>query len=150
MYENIIDFLYSLVPTKLEIVTGGIAVFMGVIFKHLLGGWTNFIEILLILMVIDYLTGLCAAFIMPNAHLDSQKGFKGIIKKIVILFLVILAHQIDILVGQNTLTRDVILFFFIGNEGLSILENASNCGLPIPNKLRENLAQFTEHKKERK
>ena len=146
MHEQILEFLYSLAPTKLETYIGGGVAFVGVLLQHFFGEWNNQMEILLIFMVVDYLTGLSAAFIQNNVYLDSRKGFKGIVKKIVILCLVVLAHQIDILIGQNTLTRNVVLFFFIGNEGLSILENASNCGLPIPNKLKNTLAQFTETK----
>lgn len=146
MHEQILEFLYSLAPTKLETYIGGGVAFVGVLLQHFFGEWNNQMEILLIFMVVDYLTGLSAAFIQNNVYLDSRKGFKGIVKKIVILCLVVLAHQIDILIGQNTLTRNVVLFFFIGNEGLSILENAANCGLPIPQKLKDTLAQFTETK----
>lgn len=146
MHEQILEFLYSLVPTRLETFVGGGVAFVGVMLQHFFGEWNNQMEVLLIFMVVDYLTGLSAAFIQNNVYLDSRKGFKGIVKKIVILCLVVLAHQIDILIGQNTLTRNVVLFFFIGNEGLSILENASNCGLPIPQKLKNTLAQFTEAK----
>lgn len=146
MHEQILEFLYSLVPTRLETFVGGGVAFVGVMLQHFFGEWNNQMEVLLIFMVVDYLTGLSAAFIQNNVYLDSRKGFKGIVKKIVILCLVVLAHQIDILIGQNTLTRNVVLFFFIGNEGLSILENASNCGLPVPQKLKNTLTQFTEAK----
>lgn len=146
MYEQILSFISSLIPTRLEIYIGGGVAFVGVMLQHFFGAWNNQMEVLLIFMVVDYLTGLSAAFIQNNVYLDSRKGFKGIIKKIVILCLVVLAHQIDVLIGQNTLTRNVVLFFFIGNEGLSILENASNCGLPVPKKLKDTLAQFTEIK----
>lgn len=146
MYEQIINFINYLIPNKVEAYVGGGIAFVGVLLQHFLGQWNNQIEILLIFMVIDYVTGLSAAYIMSNVYLDSRKGFKGIIKKIVILCLVILAHQMDVLVGQDTLVRNVVLLFFIGNEGLSILENASNCGLPVPQKLKNTLAQFTEAK----
>ena len=146
MYEQIINFINYLIPNKVEAYVGGGVAFVGVLLQHFLGQWNNQIEILLIFMVIDYVTGLSAAYIMSNVYLDSRKGFKGIIKKIVILCLVILAHQMDVLIGQDTLVRNVVLLFFIGNEGLSILENASNCGLPVPQKLKNTLAQFTEDK----
>lgn len=146
MYEQIINFISSLIPTRLEVYIGGGVAFVGVMLQHFFGEWNNQMEVLLIFMVVDYLTGLSAAYIMSNVYLDSRKGFKGIIKKIVILCLVILAHQMDVLVGQDALVRNVVLLFFIGNEGLSILENAANCGLPIPQKLKDTLAQFTETK----
>lgn len=146
MYEQIINFINYLIPNKVEAYVGGGVAFVGVLLQHFLGQWNNQIEILLIFMVIDYVTGLSAAYIMSNVYLDSRKGFKGIIKKIVILCLVILAHQMDVLMGQDALVRNVVLLFFIGNEGLSILENASNCGLPVPKRLKDTLAQFTEAK----
>lgn len=146
MYEQIINFISSLIPTRLEAYVGGGVAFVGVMLQHFFGEWNNQMEVLLIFMVVDYLTGLSAAYIMSNVYLDSRKGFKGIIKKIVILCLVILAHQMDVLMGQDVLVRNVVLLFFIGNEGLSILENASNCGLPVPQKLKNTLAQFTEAK----
>ena len=146
MYEQIINFINYLIPNKVEAYVGGGVAFVGVLLQHFLGQWNNQIEILLIFMIIDYVTGLSAAYIMSNVYLDSRKGFKGIIKKIVILCLVILAHQMDVLVGQDALVRNVVLLFFIGNEGLSILENASNCGLPVPKRLKDTLAQFTEAK----
>ena len=149
MYEQTITFINSLVPTKLETIVGGGVALVGVLMQHLFGEWHNQIEALLILMVIDYLTGLSAAYIMPGTYLDSRKGLKGIVKKIVIWGLIVLAHWFDIILGQDTF-RSVAVLFFIGNEGLSILENAANCGLPIPKKLKDALAQFTEFKKERK
>lgn len=145
MYEQIINFVSSLIPTKLETYVGGGVAFVGVLLQHFIGEWNNQIEALLILMLIDYFTGLSAAYIMPNVYLDSRKGIKGIIKKFVIWGLITLAHWFDIILGQDTV-RSVAVLFFIGNEGLSILENASNCGLPVPKKLKDTLAQFTEIK----
>lgn len=142
----ILNFINSLIPTKSETITGGCTITLGIIFEHLLGGWSSSLETLLILMVLDYLTGISAAFINPQMKLDSNKCVYGICKKIVILSLVALAYRIDIEIGQ-TMTKSIVLLFFIGSEGLSILENAANCGLPIPTKLKENLAQFTEAKK---
>ena len=85
---------------------------MGVLLQHFIGQWNNQIEILLIFMIIDYITGLSAAYIMSNVYLDSRKGFKGIIKKIVILCLVILAHQLDVLIGQDVLIKKCCLALF--------------------------------------
>lgn len=145
MYEQIINFVSSLIPTKLETYVGGSVAFVGVLLQHSIGEWNNQIEALLILMLIDYFTGISAAYIMPNVYLDSRKGIKGIIKKFVIWGLIALAHWFDIILGQDTV-RSVAVLFFIGNESLSILENASNCGLPVPKKLKDTLAQFTEIK----
>ena len=73
MYEQIISFINSLIPTRLETYVGGGVAFVGVILQHFFGEWNNQMEILLILMIIDYLTGLSAAFIQPNVYLDSKK-----------------------------------------------------------------------------
>lgn len=144
MYEQTINFISSLIPTRLETIVGGGVAFVGVLMQHLFG---PFNETLLILMVIDYITGISAACINPNMKLDSGKCGTGALKKVVILLLISATYRID-LIGQ-TMAKDVVLLFFIGREALSILENSANCGLPIPQKLKDTLAQFTEFKKNR-
>lgn len=82
MYEQIINFVSSLIPTKLETyVRGGVA-FVGVLLQHLFGSWSTAFESLLILMVIDYITGISAAYINPNMRLDSGKCGTGALKKL--------------------------------------------------------------------
>lgn len=147
MYEQILSFISSLIPTRLEVYIGGGVAFVGVLMQHLFGEFSETFETLLILMVIDYITGISAAYINPNMKLDSSKCGTGALKKVVILLLISATYQID-LIGQ-TMAKDVVMLFFIGREGLSILENAANCGLPIPQKLKDTLAQFTEFKKNR-
>lgn len=144
MYNDILDFLISLIPTKLETCTGSVVAVTGMILQHLFGPFSETFETLLILMVIDYITGISAAYINTNMKLDSSKCGTGALKKVVILLLIAATYRID-LIGQ-TMAKDVVLLFFIGREGLSILENAANCGLPIPQKLKDTLAQFTETK----
>ena len=140
MYEQIINFISSLIPTRLEVYIGGGVAFVGVLLQHLFGPWSDSFETLLILMVIDYITGISAAYINPNMKLDSSKCGTGALKKVVIAT----TYRRD-LIGQ-TMAKDVVLLFFIGREALSILENSANCGLPIPEKLKATLAQFTEIK----
>ena len=147
MYEQTINFISSLIPTRLETIVGGGVAFVGVLMQHLFGEFSETFETLLILMVIDYITGISAACINPNMKLDSGKCGTGALKKVVILLLISATYRID-LIGQ-TMAKDVVMLFFIGREGLSILENAANCGLPIPQKLKGTLAQFTELKKNR-
>ena len=147
MYEQTITFISSLIPTRLETIVGGGVAFVGVLMQHLFGPFSETFETLLILMVIDYMTGISAAYINPNMKLDSGKCGTGALKKVVILLLISATYRID-LIGQ-TMAKDVVMLFFIGREGLSILENAANCGLPIPQKLKDTLAQFTELKKNR-
>lgn len=144
MYEHLINFVNGLIPTKLEMIVGGGVAFIGVILQHLFGNWSTAFESLLILMVIDYITGISAAYINPKLKLDSGKCRMGAIKKVIILLVISTVYRID-LIG-HTMAKDVVMLFFIGTEGLSILENAANCGLPIPKKLKETLAQFTDAK----
>lgn len=147
MYEQTITFINSLVPTKLETIVGGGVALVGMIMQHLFGAFSETFETLLILMTIDYITGISAACINPNMQLDSRKCGTGALKKVVILLLISATYRID-LIGQ-TMAKDVVMLFFIGREALSILENSANCGLPIPEKLKATLAQFTEIKKEK-
>lgn len=147
MHEEFINFISSLIPTKLETYVGGGVALVGVLMQHLFGPFSETFETLLILMVIDYITGISAACINPNMKLDSGKCGTGALKKVVILLVIATTYRID-LIGQ-TMAKDVVMLFFIGREGLSILENAANCGLPIPQKLKDTLAQFTELKKNR-
>lgn len=147
MYEQTVTFINSLIPTRLETIVGGGVAFVGILMQHLFGPFNETFETLLILMVIDYITGISAACINPNMKLDSGKCGTGALKKVVILLVISAVYRID-LIGQ-TMAKDVVMLFFIGREGLSILENAANCGLPIPQKLKDTLAQFTELKKNR-
>ena len=105
-----------------------------------IGGLDGFLYALIAFVVIDYLTGLLAAGVQKK--LSSEVGFKGIAKKIAIFLLVGIANIIDVDVIQNgTALRTAVIFFYLSNEGLSILENAGNIGLPIPEKLKAMLSQ---------
>ena len=114
MYEQIINFISSLIPTRLEVYIGGGVAFVGVLLQHLFGPWSDSFETLLILMVIDYITGISAAYINPNMKLDSSKCGTGALKKVVILLVIATTYRID-LIGQ-TMAKDVVLLFFIGRE----------------------------------
>lgn len=107
------------------------------------GGLDGFLYTLIAFVVIDYLTGLLAAGVQKK--LSSEVGFKGIAKKIAIFLLVGIANIIDVDVIQNgTALRTAVIFFYLSNEGLSILENAGNIGLPIPEKLKTMLSQLKD------
>lgn len=96
---------------------------------------------LLVFVCVDYITGVAAAIV--EKKLSSEIGFKGIIKKVLIFTIVGLANIIDVNVIQNgSAIRGIVLCFYLSNEGLSILENASRCGLPIPDKLKAILKQL--------
>lgn len=98
---------------------------------------------LFIFLIIDYVTGVFAAIVEKN--LSSSLGFRGIFKKVAILFLVSVGHLIDTeIIKQGGAIRTRVIFFYLSNEGLSILENTVRIGLPIPEKLRALLKQFNE------
>lgn len=101
------------------------------------GGWTSAMTTLVIFMTIDYITGLVVAGIFnkstktENGALNSKAGFKGLCKKGMILFMVLIACRLDIALGTNFM-RDVVIIGYIANETISIVENAGLMGLPIP------------------
>ena len=114
-----------------------------------IGGLDGFLYALIAFVVIDYLTGLLAAGVQKK--LSSEVGFKGIAKKIAIFLLVGIANIIDVDVIQNgTALRTAVIFFYLSNEGLSILENAGNIGLPIPETLKTLLAQLKDKEDDQK
>lgn len=142
-------FIKSFIPVKTEIIAGTGGIIIGTILNHFVGMWDNLLEAIIILMILDFITGIIASWIMPDKKLDSDIGAKGIGKKVGILCIISLCHILDMVLSQDII-RDTIIYFYIGNEGLSILENVSNCGVPVPNKIKENLAQFTLEKQQRK
>lgn len=141
---DVLMFLRGLIPTQVQIEWGAIVSVVGSICSYSLG-WNGILEALVFAMAIDYISGLLAAYINPGMKLDSRKGFRGIAKKIMILLLVSLAHFVDQATGQ-TFVQIVAIWFFLGNEGLSIVENAANAGLPIPQKLRDTLEQLSKER----
>ncbi|WP_242320773.1 phage holin family protein [Bacillus cereus group sp. BfR-BA-01354] len=100
---------------------------------YFLGGWDTTLKVLLIMAAIDYITGVIAAGY--NGELKSKVGFKGIAKKVVLFLLVGAATQADLAIGTNSAIREATIFFFIGNELLSLLENAGRMGIPLPSAL---------------
>ena len=142
---NVFDILKSWIPTGTEVHVGAFFSAVGSIAAYFLG-WNSTIEALLVLMVLDYLTGLMAAYICPDLKLNSARGLRGICKKIMILMLVVLAHELEKAAGVPAV-QSVVVWFFIGNEGLSIIENAAKAGVPIPSKLRDTLEQLSNEKK---
>lgn len=107
----------------------------------LLGGWDKLIMALLILMVLDYITGIIKG--IYNRELSSEIGFKGLLKKVLILIVVAVAVIIEQHMGIPAV-REIVIMFFAVNEGISILENASLMGLPLPPKLKETLLQLRD------
>ena len=115
----------------------------------LIGPVDGLLITLIIFAVVDYVTGVVAAIV--NKKLSSAVGFKGIAKKVLIFAIVIIANLIDTYVlGGNSVLRTAVIFFYLSNEGISILENAGEIGLPIPRKLKNILAQLRNKSEEDK
>lgn len=107
---------------------------------YLLGGVDIALQSLLIVIVIDYLTGIASA--IYNKELSSRIGFKGIIKKFSYLLVVALSVVIDNLLGQSGLIRSLVIYFFVANDGLSIIENMAEMNVKLPQKLIDALEQI--------
>ena len=122
---------------------------------YFLGGYDGLLYALVVFMVADYITGVMCAVV--NKKLSSAVGFKGICRKVLILLLVGIANLLDVqVIGTGSVLRTAVIFFYLSNEGVSLLENAAHLGLPIPEKLKAVLAQLhdkaneVEEKKEAK
>ena len=114
-----------------------------------LGGCDGLIYALLAFVVIDYITGVMCAVV--DKKLSSAVGFKGIFKKVLIFALVGIGHILDFYVIKNgSVVRTAVNFFYIANEGLSLVENSAHLGLPIPGKLKAVLQQLHERAEEEK
>ena len=106
-----------------------------------LGGVDGFLYALIAFAVIDYITGVMCA--VSDKKLDSKVGFKGICRKVLIFTLVGIGNIVDVYVlGQAGVLRMAVIFFYLSNEGVSILENSAHLGLPIPEKLKDVLEQL--------
>jgi len=116
---------------------------IGAVIGFLIGEVDGLLYTLLALMVIDYITGVVLAAV--KHELNSQIGFKGIAKKVFILLLVIVANLLDKnVLGGSGAARTMVVFFYLANEGLSVLENAGNLGVPYPAGLKKILAQLKD------
>ena len=115
--------------------------FAGGFLSSMLGGLDKILIALVTLMILDYVTGICKAIV--NKKLSSTVGFKGIIKKVMILVIVAVAVVIEGVVGDVMPIREIVIVFYLCNEAISLLENASEF-VPIPAKLKEVLIQLRE------
>lgn len=104
---------------------------------YLWGGFDVAMQCLLIAIALDYVSGIIKAFVLKQ--LSSTVGFRGILKKVGILVVVALAVLIDRVTGESGAIRTLVIYYFVANEGLSILENAGKAGLPIPHSIKEAL-----------
>lgn len=110
-------------------------------FAELLGGGDLLLKALLVFIVSDYITGIISA--VYNKRLSSAVGFKGILKKALILIIVAVSHWCGVITGTN-LIRSAVISFYIANEGISVLENAASCDVLITEKLKSFLEQIKE------
>ncbi|SDY18282.1 toxin secretion/phage lysis holin [Evansella caseinilytica] len=116
----------------------------GAIASFIFGGWSTLLAVLLTLVVIDYVTGVMASYIVGN--LTSDAGLKGIAKKVFIFAMVAVAHIIGLLLGDTSLIKDAVIFFYIINEIISIFENAGRAGIPLPAKIKKAVKNLREKK----
>lgn len=112
-------------------------------FTYIFGSWDLALQVLIVFMILDYVTGVLYAFI--SNQLNSEVGFKGLVKKLMILVVLIIGVMLDrILETGNWVFRTLVCYFYIANEGISLLENVGNIGIPIPNKIRNALEQLNK------
>ena len=102
-------------------------------------GW---LYALLACVLLDYVTGVTAAWMTQT--LSSRTGFAGLLKKVLILLIAALANVMDTILGAGGVLRSMVLGFYIANEGLSLLENAARCGVPVPERLKSALGQLSK------
>ena len=108
---------------------------------YFLGGCDGLLIALVLFAVADYITGVMCA--VADKKLSSEVGFKGICRKVIIFMLVGVAHVIDVnVIATGSVLRTAVIFFYLSNEGVSLLENAGHLGLPIPEKLKAVLEQL--------
>ena len=116
---------------------------------YILGGLDGFLYALIIFVVIDYITGLMAAIV--ERKLSSEIGFRGIFKKVLIFTMVAIGNILDSkIIGDGSTIRTAVIFFYLSNEGISIIENSVIIGLPVPHKLKDILAQLNVDGDEKK
>ena len=132
---GIIESIWTKVQLAISVLGGALGYF--------LGGLDGLLIALIVFVILDYITGVMVAII--DKTLSSEVGFKGIFRKIIIFCLVGVAHIVDAnIIGSGTGMRTAIIFFYLSNEGLSILENTVYLGLPVPEKLKTILAQLRD------
>jgi toxin secretion/phage lysis holin len=116
---------------------------------HFLGGSDGLLIALVAFVVADYITGVMCAVVDKN--LSSEVGFRGIFKKIIIFILVGIGSLLDTnIIGEGSVMRTAVIFFYLSNEGVSLLENVTHLGLPVPDALRKVLLQLHDKEEDSK
>jgi toxin secretion/phage lysis holin len=133
--------------SKIQIIIDSIAGAVGAVLGFMYGEVTGLFWALIAFMALDYITGVVVAAI--NKQLSSEVGFRGLAKKLMILVFVSLGHIADMYVlGGTPVAMSAVMLFYIANEGLSIIENAGNLGLPVPKKLKDIMVQLKKESEE--
>ena len=128
---------------KMEKIFSSVVAIIATFFTYLFGGWDIALIVLITFMTLDYITGVVYAVI--NKTLNSNIGFQGLIKKCMILVVLVVAVLLDRMInGETWVFRTLVCYFYIANEGISLLENASNLGVPVPNKIKDALEQLNK------
>ena len=109
---------------------------------YLLGGWDIALHSLLVVIVLDYLTGISKSYV--SNKLNSNKGLKGIVKKLSMLCMVAIATIVDRIAGETGLIRTLIIYYLVSNEGLSIIENLGEMNILVPKVLKDKLEQLRD------
>lgn len=133
--------------SKIQIIIDSIAGAVGAVLGFMYGEVTGLFWALIAFMATDYITGVVVAAI--SKQLSSEVGFRGLAKKLMILVFVSLGHIADMYVlGGTPVAMSAVMLFYIANEGLSIIENAGNLGLPVPKKLKDIMVQLKKESEE--
>lgn len=118
---------------------------LGTFLTFIFGDWDVALQCLVIAIALDYISGIIKAFI--NKELSSKIGVKGILKKVGVLVIVALAVLIDKVTGESGAVRTLVIYYFVANEGLSIVENLGEAGLPIPDVIKKALKSLKNESK---
>lgn len=120
-----------------------VAAVIGGLLGALIGGMDGCVYALIVFIVIDYITGVMCA--ISEKKLSSEVGAHGIMKKVVMIMMVSVGNIIDLyIIKEGSAIRSMVAFFYLANEGISILENAARLGIPVPKKLRDLLSQLKD------
>jgi len=131
------DFSAELVWVKIQMACTALGGWLG----YFLGGSDGLLIALIVFVALDYVTGVMCAIV--DKELSSEVGFKGLFRKVLIFALVGVGHVVDTqVVGSGSALRTAVICFYLSNEGLSVLENATHIGLPVPDRLKDILSQL--------
>lgn len=118
---------------------------VGYLFIYLLGGWDVALQCLLLAIVFDYISGMIKAY--HTKTISSKIGFQGILKKVGVLLIVMLGVLVDRVTGNTGAVRTLVIYYFVANEGLSVIENLGQAGVPIPDSIKKALKVLKKESK---